>query len=580
MKNSPWFQVICASLFSFGLLFQVSLAGTYSFESGSLGSNWSFYWQYRGTYPSWDIVQNKAYSGTHSLRSPSLQTNQSGEIFLTQYSPSAGTGSFWFCFGTTPGNQQLSFYIDGAGWGDFGHWQTLGKLSGPNSNYTQVNYYNNWTQVTFPVLAGTHTYQWHLGTSYMNDTTPEYVWIDNISLPGTGDNVAPVANAGSSQTKHIGQSFTVSGAGSTDPENDPLTYQWSIQSKPSGSNVNINSSSCTINFTPDKVGSYQLLLTVSDGYLNSQSSIIIAASDTSPVATSLTDQTIKVGWGVTLSAVGSTDSDGDTLNYHWSILSKPNSSSLPLNSNQITLIITPDIVGIYQIQLIVDDGYLSDTKNMTIQVVATDFSISSIKLNNNAIVTSDYMDATPTINIQAYSLINGITAYRLMTFDQNNNLFMGSDTGTTNIILTTSAILAIKNPGVLTSGQYYIKAFIIDGLGNVTSSVTSLFRVSDAQTLQIIDALSAPNPFNPTQESAHIGFQLNKPNRVNLMIFGLNGLLIYSTDMQANYGYNEFVWNGRNKWGSTVANDVYFAVLTADDGTTKQKTILKIAVVK
>ncbi len=51
-----------------------------------------------------------------------------------------------------------------------------------------------------------------------------------ITLPGL--NQSPTANAGADQTTDVGQRVTLDGLGSTDPDDDPLTFSWQQRSGP------------------------------------------------------------------------------------------------------------------------------------------------------------------------------------------------------------------------------------------------------------------------------------------------------------------------------------------------------------
>lgn len=55
------------------------------------------------------------------------------------------------------------------------------------------------------------------------------------SSPSPAANVAPVANAGSAQSILTGAVVTLNGSASTDANSDPLTYAWTLTSKPVGS---------------------------------------------------------------------------------------------------------------------------------------------------------------------------------------------------------------------------------------------------------------------------------------------------------------------------------------------------------
>jgi len=81
-------------------------------------------------------------------------------------------------------------------------------------------------------------------------------------------NGTPIANAGNDTTVATIFKIKVNGSKSSDPENDPLTYLWSIYSQPTGSNVYFdNAALSTPSFTPIKPGEYILILTVKDPLL-------------------------------------------------------------------------------------------------------------------------------------------------------------------------------------------------------------------------------------------------------------------------------------------------------------------------
>ncbi|GAA0342589.1 hypothetical protein GCM10009092_03980 [Bowmanella denitrificans] len=64
----------------------------------------------------------------------------------------------------------------------------------------------------------------------------------------------------------LGNSITLDASGSQDQDNDPLTYQWHLNSGPSEQTSQFGDMrSARLNFTPEKVGHYDLQVTVSDG---------------------------------------------------------------------------------------------------------------------------------------------------------------------------------------------------------------------------------------------------------------------------------------------------------------------------
>jgi len=76
-----------------------------------------------------------------------------------------------------------------------------------------------------------------------------------------------------------------------------------------------------------------------------------------PIVNAGSNQTIIIGDTVQLDGSGSSDEDGDNLTYNWSIILAPD-ESIAILSNAIIEKPTfvPDFIGVYNIQLIVNDG--------------------------------------------------------------------------------------------------------------------------------------------------------------------------------------------------------------------------------
>lgn len=128
-------------------------------------------------------------------------------------------------------------------------------------------------------------------------------------------NERPIADAGADQTTFRGVQVTLDGSSSQDPEEAPLSYQWSILSQPAGSAVSLNNpTSATPAFTPLILGSYVFQLVVSDGDLTSapdtvQVNVINRAPTASAAGVSTSEDTAV---DITLSA---SDLDSPTLSF-------------------------------------------------------------------------------------------------------------------------------------------------------------------------------------------------------------------------------------------------------------------------
>jgi len=83
-------------------------------------------------------------------------------------------------------------------------------------------------------------------------------------------NSAPVANAGQDQNVLTGSIVTLNGSASSDADGNPLTYNWSFASTPTGSTAALsNSTVVNPTFTPVVSGLYTVNLVVNDGKVNS-----------------------------------------------------------------------------------------------------------------------------------------------------------------------------------------------------------------------------------------------------------------------------------------------------------------------
>ena len=73
----------------------------------------------------------------------------------------------------------------------------------------------------------------------------------------------PVAEAGPDNNIDLGQIAVLDGSASTDPCNGPLTYEWTISSKPQFSTaIIVDPTAVKPTFTPDKHGTYVIQLIV------------------------------------------------------------------------------------------------------------------------------------------------------------------------------------------------------------------------------------------------------------------------------------------------------------------------------
>ena len=189
-------------------------------------------------------------------------------------------------------------------------------------------------------------------------------------------NAVPVANAGTNQNVTAATLTTLDGTASTDADLDGLSYTWSLISKPSSSNAALSSTtSPKPTFTPDVAGTYVASLVVSDGKDRSPTAVvtvIASSANSAPVANAGSAQSVSTAAVVTLNGTGSTDANGDTLTYRWTLTSKPTSSTAALSSATVASpTFTADLAGSYVASLVVNDSKVDSTNTSTVTITAS-----------------------------------------------------------------------------------------------------------------------------------------------------------------------------------------------------------------
>ncbi len=177
-----------------------------------------------------------------------------------------------------------------------------------------------------------------------------------LTLTITGDNTAPVAEAGPAQSGRVNTTVTLDGSGSSDADGDDLTYQWSFVSRPTGSTATLASTTAVRpTFVLDKAGDYVLRLVVTDGReASAPDTVTISSINSTPVADAGPDQTGLVSETITLDGTASSDVDGDALVYQWRLVSKPATSTATLaDATGVRPTFRLDAPGTYMAELVV-----------------------------------------------------------------------------------------------------------------------------------------------------------------------------------------------------------------------------------
>ncbi|NQZ08181.1 MAG: hypothetical protein HRT35_13570, partial [Algicola sp.] len=370
-------------------------------------------------------------------------------------------------------------------------------LSGNNSVDSDGNALSyRWSMTTMPSGSGAAlTSSGNLNTTFVADLTGIYV-VSLVVNDGTVDsqtdtvtiiasNTAPIADAGDDIVAPKGVQMRLDGSASNDPNDDFITFKWTLTSAPSGSNAALsNETTKKPEFTPDLVGTYQLELVVRDGVTGSETdSVIIEATNTTPVANAGGDRFINTNIATSLDGSGSLDENGDALSYQWTLNTQPTGSNATLLVNTVVSPdFTADIDGDYVFSLIVTDGEKQSLAD-TVTYTASSVFINTAPVANAGVdqshprTTFVQLDGSASLDVDGHSLI-----YR-WTF---NSKPQGS-----NAILSDPTV---SNPTFTAdiSGEYLFTLVVNDGqldsnIDPVTITAIEVAPIGDAGTDQAIN---------------------------------------------------------------------------------------------
>ena len=185
------------------------------------------------------------------------------------------------------------------------------------------------------------------------DSDPATVTISTL-------NSKPVANAGVDQTAPFNTLVNLDGTGSTDADDNILTYAWSFTSKPIGSNATLTgNTTATPRFTGDVSGTYVIELIVNDSKeASNPDTVTITVEAAVPVnvppeftSIPVTQATEGEGYSYQVTAI---DGNSDALTY--ALTNNPPQGMTITGTGLITWIPNATQVGDFPITVTVTDG--------------------------------------------------------------------------------------------------------------------------------------------------------------------------------------------------------------------------------
>ena len=197
-------------------------------------------------------------------------------------------------------------------------------------------------------------------------------------------------------------------------------------------------------------------------------------SNAAPVANAGTAQNVTTATLVTLDASASSDVNGDTLTYRWTLTSKPGGSMATLSSlTSARPTFMADEAGTYVATLVVSDGQ-ADSTAATVTVTATRSNAAPVA--NAGTAQSVYLGDTVLLDGSASSDANGdILTYR-WTVQSYPGIFAPTLTGST----TAAPIFTARD-----AGTYVWSLLVNDGL--VSSTISTVTIVASSSVGPTVD---------------------------------------------------------------------------------------------
>ena len=279
--------------------------------------------------------------------------------------------------------------------------------------------------------------------------------------------------------------MTLQGQGSSDPDADPLTFEWRTVSSPGGIPVSLTgAATAQATFTPTTAGVYEFELTVSDGELAARDTVrvTVGAANRVPVVDTGSDQSITLGAAVTVTAVAS-DPDADPLTFAWTVQSRPAGSTAALSAtNTAAVSITPDVAGEYVLRVTVSDGRGGQATD-DVKITATPPG-----MNRAPIADAGFdLNGTETVAVTLDGTNSSDPDGDPLTFTWT---FVSVPAGSTAGILAASAAIATFTPDV--EGVYVVQLEVSDGQFTSTDTATITVNVGNLNDAPVANDQSQP----------------------------------------------------------------------------------------
>lgn len=323
--------------------------------------------------------------------------------------------------------------------------------------------------------------------------------VDNVRIVGIvdGPNTPPIANAGSGYVMNEGGSITLSGAGSSDPDGNIVSYAWDLD----GDGLYDDASGISPVYSTTTSGSHVIGLLVTDNRgATATTTTTVLVNNVAPTANAGGNRTGSIGQPLTLSAAGSSDPGQDIVSYLWDL----DNDGLYDDADGISAVFTSAVAGAFAVGLKVTDADGAvGFDSLTITITSAPALSTKFYVVDDSATDRTFEYSADGTAIENYGLASGNTAPRgaastvagdkVWVVDANKRVYIYDDSG---------MLLGSWTPGSLASNA------AVEG---ITTNGTDIWLVDNRRD-RVYRYAGAASRLSGSQNAAS-SFALNSGNR-------------------------------------------------------------------
>jgi len=478
---------------------------TESIEDFETGNFTQFDWQTGGTLP-WLITNVTPYEGTYCARSGDINDNQESWISLTYDVYSPENISFWYRVSSEANYDYLTFYIDNV---SIDSWAGIVP----------------WTQASYPVTAGTHTFKWRYNKDISVSTGEDAAFVDYIVFPPM-----EIEAFFTSDTTIICEGDVVQ---FYDESIGPINqWSWIFEGGTPGTSTQQNP---VVGYST--AGSYDVLLEVTDGIESAQIFLanyitVGAVPAICPAPTGITY--LCASWGN--SSYNSVGLTGITL-YNW-LLEPVEAGTISGTGKNVTAIWTEDFLGV-----------------ATLKVAGVNYC--GIGIYSNPLTITRYL---PTVTLPAFPDVSiGTPPFALTGGSPSGGTYSGP--GVSNGIFSP----AVAGLGTHTITYTYTDLNLCENFAENTITVTEFTGIFGNS---ITSGISIQP--NPSHGKFNVKINLPEITTVDLKVFNsLNEMVYESNDVVIHLNFSQEINLGN------LAQGIYYLQVSTDEMRQVKKLIIQ-----